>query len=1053
MTIEYLSKKRKELRQQLIENRAMKGFKGLLTLLYSDKVHFIYELLQNAEDAKASEIKFFLNTDRLEFEHNGHELFTIEDVESITNIGSSTKADDVTSIGKFGIGFKAVFAYTATPKIESGPFHFRIHDMFVPETEDLTPGSLGERKTRFIFPFDNPEKSPEMASADIKAKLHQLDENTLMFLSNIRKIEYYLPDSTTGFLERIEDANDKNRIEISMMRPENPMSDSIHYLRFTKDVDVQDEDGLLMPCRIAIVFSIDNPEKEKWKIKSLNPGRVCIYFPATNATSNLRFHLHAPFASTVARDSIRECSANDELRDHLAELVAESMTTIREQGLLDVDFLATLPNDKEHIPSFYQPILKRLVEEFNTKKLVPMKQGDHATASESYRTARGERMLSDLINDQDLATLLEKDSSLPLWIANPPQINQPEDNFLSMLDISEWTIEDLIEVLETQSDTVMEWLTGKSDEWHQELYVFLEGFTDYYEAELSELPIVRCDDGIYRVGSECHFSEDDLQPDEDLFTPSAVVNEETHIELDEEENQEENFYYVSHAVYSSGSNKNQQQKARKFLETIGVTKVNDTERVKAILKQRYVHGTIELRRPYYKQDLEKFIDLVEKEPNIAVLFNKYHIFESEKWWSIPSRFFLDLPYCNTGLTVYHEGLDEESDNRKLALSSKYEKYGINLDRFSKFAEIVGVQTKLEDIKRPIPSNDPNLSYLREQAEGKWMSKTGNNEDYIIPELKILYVTPSIEKSKLIWRTMLSLHEKCLKAWYWNNNIDKQRVRPPGKSSLVHELKKAKWVPQKDDNSTSFVRPCDASVEILPKGFPYEPGQEWLKAIEFGKKTKEQKEVHAQRNQQAKDFGYDSSDEAEEVAAILKDWKAQGKSPEQLRKIITRQKRRKAMLIKELNDASVKEYEQRARNVRISRGKIDPVTPLRTMYTLENNMGCQVCKHEMPFKKRKKDEDYFEAVEALGKDYFPIEHEAQYLALCPVCSAKYKEYVKKDGLARQTLYNALKDSDVPEISFQVNGETIHIWFQEKHWHDLKTVIYYYENLYNSEDSTD
>ena len=90
MIIDQLSKKRKNLYQQLIENEAIGGFKELLTVLYSDKVHFIYELLQNAEDAGASEVKFVLNADKLEFEHNGDRLFTIEDIESITNIGSSS---------------------------------------------------------------------------------------------------------------------------------------------------------------------------------------------------------------------------------------------------------------------------------------------------------------------------------------------------------------------------------------------------------------------------------------------------------------------------------------------------------------------------------------------------------------------------------------------------------------------------------------------------------------------------------------------------------------------------------------------------------------------------------------------------------------------------------------------------------------------------------------------------------------------------------------------------------------------------------------------------
>ena len=1080
MTIEQLSEKRKELRQQLIKNGAMEGFKGLLTLLYSDKVHFIYELLQNAEDAKASEVKFFLNTDRLEFEHNGHELFTIEDVDSITNIGSSTKVDDVTNIGKFGIGFKAVFAYTSTPEIESGPFHFRIHDMFVPETEDLTPGSLGEKRTRFIFPFDNPEKPPEMAFADIKAKLHQLDANTLLFLSNICKIEYQFPDLTNGYLKRIESTNDKNRIEISTMRLGNLVPDSIHYLRFTKDVDVQDEDGQLKPCRIAIAFSMDKPEKGEWKIKPLNPGQVSIYFPAAKEPSNLLFHLHAPFASTVARDSVRDCPANDELRNHISELIAESMTTIHSRGLLDVDFLATLPNDKDQIRYFYQPILKRLVEEFNTKKLVPMKQGGHAAASETYR---GSRRLSDLINDEDLATLLEKDSTSPLWIANPPQNNQREDNFLSMLDISGWTIEDLIEALETQSDTVMEWLKGKSDEWPQNLYAFLEdtSFSYYYESKLPKLCIVRCVDGIYRLGGECHFSEDNLQPSEDLFTVSTEVDNEGQTESHEEENDEENFFYVSNVVYSSGNNKNQQKSARKFLETIGVTEVNETERVKVILKQRYSRDSIKLQ----DEDMKRFIDLVNEKPETKSIFKDYYIFEidlqrdNKRLFRRPSGVFVDSPYLNTGLTAYFETIDEDSDSFKRVLSPNYVKpeSGIDPEDIGRFAEVVGAQTKLEVNKQPIPSEHPESDYLY-SAPGDKESYYCINEDFLIPEFSILLNNPSIDKSQLIWRTMSHIRESNLKSQYRKSASYESRY---GYSNLVHQLRKAKWVPQKEDDSISFVCPCNASIDYLPEGFPYETGQEWLKVIEFGKKTKEHQEEHNQRNQQAKNFGFNSSEKAEKYAKLDQILEEHGMSPDDLisqyssrssetnpdfpTAPVKNPEFRKERVTEQIRNAPEKAYEERIRNERPSKSDIDQRTSLKEWYTNESGeMVCQICRKVMPFKKTD-GEYYFVAIEALTirfindqlpENHFLKEFEAQYLALCPECTARYDYFVReaKNGVTlMEELRNHLINSEDMEFLLKLGELDTSIRFVEAHFKDLKAALHYYENLDNAEDSTD
>ena len=385
MNLEELRRKRLNWVEANRENDFEEGIGRLLTELYPDNAHFIYELLQNAEDARATEVRFILKEDGVEFEHNGSQLFTLEDVKSITSIGVSTKKNDPTSIGKFGVGFKAVFAYTSTPEIESGKYHFRIRDLVVPDTKGLPPCALGEKETRFTFPFDNPQKPSERARQEIEKDLRQLDESTLLFLNNIQKIEYLLPDSTLGFLKRRE--MDGNRIEILVQHPEDSEPTSVFFLRFGKIVQVNDEEGKSKSCRIAVAFGLEernedakNPNKKRkqssiipWRIRSLEPGRVSIYFPAEKETSNLRFHLHAPFASTVARDSVRDCSANDELRNHLADLLAESMTTIRDQGLLTVGFLATIPNNRDNLSPFYKPILNRLVKAFESEELTPMK--------------------------------------------------------------------------------------------------------------------------------------------------------------------------------------------------------------------------------------------------------------------------------------------------------------------------------------------------------------------------------------------------------------------------------------------------------------------------------------------------------------------------------------------------------------------------------------------------------------------------------------------------------------------------------------------------------
>ena len=56
---------------------------------------------------------------------------------------------------------------------------------------------------------------------------------------------------------------------------------------------------------------------------------------------------------------------------------------------------------------------------------------------------------------------------------------------------------------------------------------------------------------------------------------------------------------------------------------------------------------------------------------------------------------------------------------------------------------------------------------------------------------------------------------------------------------------------------------------------------------------------------------------------------------------------------------------------------------------------------------------------------------------------------KQENAQEKLHRVLKDSDVPEVLLELSDFVIRIQFTEKHWQDLKTVVFYYENLYGSE----
>jgi hypothetical protein len=115
MTVDYLSLRK--------ENEIGYGTKigriggMLLANRYDKRTHFIFEILQNAEDALrrrvgwngSPAVTFDLSGKELRISHFG-QPFDESDVRGICGIDESTK--DITAIGRFGIGFSSVYAFT-----------------------------------------------------------------------------------------------------------------------------------------------------------------------------------------------------------------------------------------------------------------------------------------------------------------------------------------------------------------------------------------------------------------------------------------------------------------------------------------------------------------------------------------------------------------------------------------------------------------------------------------------------------------------------------------------------------------------------------------------------------------------------------------------------------------------------------------------------------------------------------------------------------------------------------------------------------------------------
>ncbi len=225
--IEEVRREREDLARVLKKHR---GIRKIVEDLYPDSAHFIYELLQNAEDAAATQARFSLLDDRLVFEHDGRP-FDERDIYAITDIGEGTKAGDNDKIGRFGVGFKAVFAYTDTPRIWSPSFSFEIRDLVLPW--EIEPAPDRGPITRFEFPFNNAKKPRGAAHGEVHLGLNGLAETTLLFLSHLASVAWEIAGFGSGEILRIQ--HSEHLLEVCKRVGETSETKS-HFLKFDEQL-------------------------------------------------------------------------------------------------------------------------------------------------------------------------------------------------------------------------------------------------------------------------------------------------------------------------------------------------------------------------------------------------------------------------------------------------------------------------------------------------------------------------------------------------------------------------------------------------------------------------------------------------------------------------------------------------------------------------------------------------------------------------------------------------------------------------------------------------
>ena len=441
----------------------------IIANLYSDSTHFLYELLQNAQDAEATSVSFELHDDRLETSHNGR-AFSFSDVESITTIGSSTKSNEPNKIGKFGAGFKSVFSITDTPHIYSGTYNFKISDYIIPETIDPLEDQSDEF-TSVVLPFDRAEIDVKNLYNSIAKRLRSIGKDELLFLSNLSRIDWKIGDES-GYVEKATEEASETRSIVTLETHNKSERFELYRSSFTIE-------NKLLECKIAFALNTED------RYVSIGTNPLYVFFP-TVVPTNLQFLVHAPYKTTPNRETINFSDPqNQTITDNIVELYKSVLIDMAERKALDVETMELFPLSSQN-GELSQKLFEASVLLFKTHPLIPTREGGYALPSSLF-SLNGE-LDHTFFYESQIHTLFDKTAWIDEGFYQP--IHLVVKRFLnSYLGVMEYKLNDILHGI------TEDFLVAQSNEWMGTLYSEFDKAKHYVNAYLLNRPLARLEDG------------------------------------------------------------------------------------------------------------------------------------------------------------------------------------------------------------------------------------------------------------------------------------------------------------------------------------------------------------------------------------------------------------------------------------------------------------------------------------------------------------------------------------------------------------------------------
>lgn len=477
---------------------------------YAESAHFIYELLQNADDANATHVDIRLDKKGFYFKHNGNIHFTVTNpdtaekdskagkyghLDAITAIGSSSKPassseDDFKNnkIGKFGIGFKSVFQYTASPEVYDDNLCFRLEDYIVPVLIEKDHPWRKQGETLFYLPFNKQKPGAKVAYQEIEEKLKNLD-NPILFLHNLREISW---STDTGSSEGMYTKECSETYKHGDMVGE-------HIL--VNNLSSKTPDELWLFHRVIKLdgegkfpISVGYYIKDGKTIDTAKRPRIFCFF-STQVSFDFCFIMHAPFLLAENRENIRESEdINTTLFDKLSDLSADALLCLKEIGLkkkvklVDKNIFDIVPLEQKYGHSKQSTWYNYF---YTTFKSILANKEIHLSTSGEYVDAehalKADNTLCKLLSEEQVSNFISLGSDM-IWIDygryNYKQV-QPEYHFKYVYpNLALRRSESLQDYFKTIGITTFYWpdfgkkyttkfMEGQSEDWLYSFYKYL----------------------------------------------------------------------------------------------------------------------------------------------------------------------------------------------------------------------------------------------------------------------------------------------------------------------------------------------------------------------------------------------------------------------------------------------------------------------------------------------------------------------------------------------------------------------------------------------------